>query len=361
MVCYFYRWLLSCYLGVSHERKKWDFSVFQNFHKMVNTQFGAVVEVLRSDNRGEYLDSGLAQYFSTRGIIHQTSCTDTPQQNEVTEHKNQHLLDMARCMCFSIGVPQAYWAKAILTAAYLINHLPTQVYKKGHLFKFLCSESLFFIPPKPFGCICFVHNHSPSQDKMDPRSLKCEFLGYSPTQKGYKCYHPSSHKWFVSMDVFLSLTPTSPPISHPSPLFKGSPGVKRALLLLLFLAQYCHQRYPLFLVQYHLQWYLLLAIQNPMFPRTKKGKSMSGIRKGSKLLRYKRPFLINYCHLLLLMKVQVILKLLILPTSEPEPEPIELDIPSAKRKGVRSCTHNPISIFVSYSHLSSSCVKNFLC
>lgn len=84
------------------------FSVFQSFHKMVNTQFGAVVEVLRSDNRGEYLDSGLAQYFSTRGIIHQTSCTDTPQQNEVTEHKNHHLLDMARCMCFSMGVPQAY-------------------------------------------------------------------------------------------------------------------------------------------------------------------------------------------------------------------------------------------------------------
>ena len=27
------------------------------------------------------------------------------------------------------------------------------------------------------------------------------FVGYSPTQKGHKCYHPPSRKWFVSMDI----------------------------------------------------------------------------------------------------------------------------------------------------------------
>lgn len=35
-------------------------------------------------------------------------------------------------------------------------------------------------------------------------------------------------------------------------------------------------------------------------------------------------------------------------------ESIDLDVPIAKRKGVRSCTQHPISQFVSYSHLSSS-------
>ena len=35
------------------------FSIFQNFHKMVCTQFGAVVKILRFDNGGEYIDSKL--------------------------------------------------------------------------------------------------------------------------------------------------------------------------------------------------------------------------------------------------------------------------------------------------------------
>ncbi|GMP38743.1 hypothetical protein CsSME_00009881 [Camellia sinensis var. sinensis] len=67
---------------------------------MICTQFGATIKIFRSDNGGEYIDSGLGQYFSTHGIIHQTSCTNTPQQNGVAERKNRHLLDMARCMCF---------------------------------------------------------------------------------------------------------------------------------------------------------------------------------------------------------------------------------------------------------------------
>jgi hypothetical protein len=36
---------------------------------------------------------------------------------------------------------------------------------------------------------------------MDPRARKYLFVGYSSTQKGYKCYHPHSGKLFVSMDV----------------------------------------------------------------------------------------------------------------------------------------------------------------
>jgi hypothetical protein len=54
---------------------------------------------------------------------------------------------------------------------------------------------------KVFGYVCFVHVHGPARSKLDPRALKCVFVGYSPTHNGYKCYHPPSRKHFVSMDV----------------------------------------------------------------------------------------------------------------------------------------------------------------
>ena len=54
---------------------------------------------------------------------------------------------------------------------------------------------------KVFGCNIFVYIPSKDKSKLDRRATKCIFLDYSPTQKGYKCYHPASRKKFVIVDV----------------------------------------------------------------------------------------------------------------------------------------------------------------
>ena len=148
----------------------------------------------------EKWDKGLT--FLSRGIIHQTSCTDTPQQNGVMECKNRHLLNVAHSLIFAVKAPKSYEGEVVVTAAYLINRLPTQALNKKAPLDLLSNpSSLFSIPPHVFRCVCFVHNHSPTRRKFDPHSIKCVFIGYSPTQKDYKYYHPPTRKWFVSMDV----------------------------------------------------------------------------------------------------------------------------------------------------------------
>ncbi|RVW82938.1 Retrovirus-related Pol polyprotein from transposon RE2 [Vitis vinifera] len=67
--------------------------LFQKFHKMFETQYNAKVRVLRSDNGGEYQSSDLQKYLEGHDIIHQTTCSNTPQQNGVAERKNRHLLE----------------------------------------------------------------------------------------------------------------------------------------------------------------------------------------------------------------------------------------------------------------------------
>ena len=53
--------------------------------------------------------------------------------------------------------------------------------------------------------------------KLDPKSLKCIFLGYSRVQKGYKCYCPSLRRYMVFADVtFLMNTHFSPNLIHTS-------------------------------------------------------------------------------------------------------------------------------------------------
>jgi hypothetical protein len=61
------------------KEKSEGISIFQSFHQMILTQFNTRVQVLQSDNGGEYFKKELSAYFHAYGIIHQTSCVDTPQ------------------------------------------------------------------------------------------------------------------------------------------------------------------------------------------------------------------------------------------------------------------------------------------
>ncbi|KAJ3668810.1 hypothetical protein LUZ61_022792 [Rhynchospora tenuis] len=136
----------------------------------VQTQYGAIVKVLRSDNGTEYTNRAFAEYLSAQGIQHQTTCPYTPAQNGVAERKNRHLLEVARSMMISMNVPKHLWGQAVLTAAALINRMPSR-------------------------------DNRPSVGKLDPRAVKCIFVGYSATQKGYVCWSPVEKRLFVSMDV----------------------------------------------------------------------------------------------------------------------------------------------------------------
>jgi len=51
----------------------------------------------RTDNTLEYVKNNVSVFCSKYGIIHQTSCSRTSQQNRVTEH-DRHILDVARTM-----------------------------------------------------------------------------------------------------------------------------------------------------------------------------------------------------------------------------------------------------------------------
>ena len=47
----------------------------------------------------------------------------------------------------------------------------------------------------------FIRDVRPQVSKLDPKSLKCIFVGYSRVQKGYRCYCLTLRRYFVSTDV----------------------------------------------------------------------------------------------------------------------------------------------------------------
>jgi hypothetical protein len=168
---------------------------------LVANQFNARIQIIRTDNGKEYVNNDFGAYLSEHGIIHQTTCPNTPPQNGVAERKNRHLLEVARSMMFQMNVPKYLWSEAVLTAAYLINHMPSRILGMKSPAELLLGQQDFKVPPKVFGCVCFVRDHRPLVGKLDPQAVKCVFVGYSSTQKGYKCWDPVGKKLFISMDV----------------------------------------------------------------------------------------------------------------------------------------------------------------
>ena len=72
---------------------------------------------------------------------------------------------------------------------------------------------MFTLPPKLFGCMAFVHIYDHHHSKLDLKATKCLFLGYPPTQTGYKCYSPITRKFYVNLDVtFFEKQPFTPKI-----------------------------------------------------------------------------------------------------------------------------------------------------
>lgn len=49
--------------------------------------------MLGTDNRKEFFDRSLGDYLLGEGIIHQSSCVDTIQQNGVSGRKNRQLIE----------------------------------------------------------------------------------------------------------------------------------------------------------------------------------------------------------------------------------------------------------------------------
>lgn len=94
------------------------FECFRDFHNLIMTQHSACMKVLRTDNGTEYVNKDFDEYLSSYGIVHQTTCPGTSEQNGLAERKNRHILEIARCIKFAMNVPKLLWCEAVMTAAY---------------------------------------------------------------------------------------------------------------------------------------------------------------------------------------------------------------------------------------------------
>ncbi|XP_049934544.1 retrovirus-related Pol polyprotein from transposon RE1 isoform X1 [Nymphaea colorata] len=302
--------------------------VIKNFINEILTQFDTCVKIVRSDNALEFCASSLEQFFRDKGIIHQTSCAYTSQQNGVAERKHRHILDVARTIIIHSHVPHSYWGDAVLTACYLINRMPSSVL--GDLIPISVlfpDRDLFSVPPRVFGCVAFVQLLGPGRDKLSPRAIKTIFVGYSRTQKGYRCYDPSTRRYYVSADVTFF---ESTSFFSPNGTQLRAPALNDEVQFPLPLMSCPNPVDPRFGAVYHRRTKPAAPVQCAPVPSPSTPKVIPDTNSTDNVLCNDD---IGVCH-------------------EHVPAPNELDVPIAQRKGKRSCTLHPISGHLSMDRLT---------
>ncbi|XP_071726730.1 uncharacterized protein [Rutidosis leptorrhynchoides] len=132
-----------------------------SFVQLLETQFNKKVKMFRSDNGTEFVNQKMNNFTNNKGIIHQTTCSYTPQQNGVVERKHRHLLNVARALMFQGGLPLNLWSKCVLTACYLINRTPTSVFNGKSPYELVFKTEPNLSHLKCFGCLCFSVSLNP--------------------------------------------------------------------------------------------------------------------------------------------------------------------------------------------------------
>ncbi|KAE8725286.1 hypothetical protein F3Y22_tig00009003pilonHSYRG00075 [Hibiscus syriacus] len=135
-----------------------------------------------SDNGSEFFSKDCSFLFSSLGIVHQSSCVDTPQQNGAAERNHKHLLEVARALRFQSRVHIKFWGECVLAACYLINRLHSAVLNWNSPYEMFHHKPPSLLHLKVFGCLGYATQTKPP-DKFAPRAIPSVFMGYSDTQK----------------------------------------------------------------------------------------------------------------------------------------------------------------------------------
>ncbi|CAH9141419.1 unnamed protein product [Cuscuta epithymum] len=171
-----------------------------HFCNMIETQFEQKVKRIRADNGVEFKTNSLLDYYGRTGILLETSCTDTPQQNGVVERKHRHILEIARALRFQSGLPIDFWGECILTAVYIINRLPSPIISNKSPFEMLFGKVPSYDHLRVFGCLVYAHDNK-RKDKFAERGSPCIFIGYPHGQKAYRVFDLQKHNVYSSRDV----------------------------------------------------------------------------------------------------------------------------------------------------------------
>lgn len=170
---------------------------------LVETQTNKKIKIIRSDNGREFCNAEFNNYLKKMGIVHQTTCPYTPEQNGLCERMNRTLVVKARCMLFDAQLSKTFWAEATNTTVYLHNRTGSPVLQGKPPYELSHSVKPDINHLRVFGSTVMFHIAKEKRRKWDKKAQKGILVGYADGSKGYRVYDPVKNVITTSRDVIV--------------------------------------------------------------------------------------------------------------------------------------------------------------
>ncbi|GKV46880.1 hypothetical protein SLEP1_g53841 [Rubroshorea leprosula] len=147
------------------------FLTFKQWKTLIEKQSGKQIKCLRTENGLEYC----------------------------SERMNHTLLERARCMLSNAGLSKDFWAEVVNHVNYLVNQSPSTTIGLKTPEELWSGSTADYSQLRIFGCPMYAHV---KDGKLEPRAVKCVFLGYAFGVKGHKLWCvQKSPQFLISRDV----------------------------------------------------------------------------------------------------------------------------------------------------------------
>ncbi|CAI7731278.1 unnamed protein product [Closterium sp. NIES-53] len=176
------------YVWVRPVAKKSDaLQEFVQWLAVTERQTKKSVLMLRSDQGGEFLGKQFTNFVNGKGIVHDLTCPDTPQQNGMAEREMRTVVESVRTMLLHMGMQHHWWHLALRQTVWVRNSLERSTLQPGTTpYQLLTGKKPDLSLARVWGCIAqFL---VPEQQRGGKLQLKARWglhLGVSEKSKGW--------------------------------------------------------------------------------------------------------------------------------------------------------------------------------
>lgn len=121
----------------------------------------------------------------------------------MVERKHKHVVETAITLLIAAGLPAEFWYYACAHLVLLINMMAFKSLALESSYKRLYTKQPNLKSIRIFGITVYPWLRPYNNNKLQPRSERCIFLGYSMGYKGVICYNPKTRKCIVSRNVLF--------------------------------------------------------------------------------------------------------------------------------------------------------------